>query len=168
MSYNHGKRRMLLAGHRAMQQVAAEYAWDDSADRRMDRDSVKTEEWVHRRTLTILQENGFPGFLVDADGELACASQGRRCDDEGGWLAWVVYNQAEVLEYLRFLEGWDDLRCSPEQRGAVWKERGHELGLELTGWAGRYGGPGQKFAHEPCVHVGRTRLLVTQDGGLDI
>jgi hypothetical protein len=43
-----------------------------------------------------------------------------------------------------------------------------ELLSELCGWYAFERGPGYAFGECPNVHVGRTRVLVTQHGGLDV
>jgi hypothetical protein len=85
--------------------------------------------------------------LLSDEGLLEPVAYGCRGDRES-WSEWVVYSKAEVSAY-----------------NAVFGE--HDW-RSLTGWDYYYSGPGQAYGHAPFATESRTRILVRQDGGLDI
>ncbi len=85
--------------------------------------------------------------MRDEHGYPIAIAAGARHDDEGGTLHWALYLRSDVTEEL-----------------AEWPHAAEAI----TGWEAYTGSPGGSFAHNPHLRQSNTRVLVTQQCGLDI
>lgn len=75
--------------------------------------------------------------------------------DDGSSRQWALFKREDVEFVFGSIESWT--------HGFA------RLARELTGWRGRRSQhAGQVFAEDPHIRIVRDRILVTQDGGVDV
>lgn len=184
----HGIVMIKEAAHRAAQKSAKEWAEVENFSEGVNR----------QRALDFLEMAGFPRFLLGGEdqGPLVPLAGGKVVSEGGEtWTCWAVYSLAEYRAWASAFEEddltspKDDTDVCPNCGGAGYESsryQGHHcpkcgdtywtkgdrlgaLASQLFGGACKsYSGPGRAFHDAPWARISRTRILVTQHGGLDI
>lgn len=156
-----------MAGHMAACNMALAHVEEEYAN------AEKSALQLRCKAMHRLKSAGIPQFFVEDDGSLEPALFGTIKTEDGSVTHWAVYNKADIVAFFDFqgdseqslmVQLWAKAFPTLEDR----QKKIHDLGLELTGWAGYYGGPGRPFMEEPVSKESKNRILVTWTGGLDI
>lgn len=179
-----GIRQIKEAAHRAAQKSAQNWAEEENKGAK------------RRKALDYLEMAGFGRFLLGGEEPLVPLACGKAVSEGGEvWKHWAVYSLTEYRAWASAFEE-DDLTSPNDDTdvcpncGGVgytsYRDQGHRcpkcgdiywtkgdrieaLASQLFGGACRsYGGPGRAFSDAPWARISRTRILVTQHGGLDI